>query len=68
MDSAKRTVLKAMIWNLMGLAMMALVGLILTGSATLGGVMALINTGLGLCMYVIYERIWSRIRWGMTHG
>ncbi|MCZ4353728.1 DUF2061 domain-containing protein [Roseovarius aestuarii] len=68
MDSPKRTLLKATIWNLIGLGMMALVGFIVTGSATVGGAMAAINTLVGLCMYVMYERIWSRIRWGLARG
>ena len=51
-------------WNAMGLAVMALVGRIATGSAAMGGVLAVVNTGIGLTMYVIYERIWAGISWG----
>ncbi|QIE45284.1 DUF2061 domain-containing protein [Pseudohalocynthiibacter aestuariivivens] len=68
MERPKRTLIKAVIWNLMGLIIMALVGLAMTGSATVGGAMALINTAIGLTTYIIYERIWSRIRWGTQHG
>ncbi|MGB3316746.1 MAG: DUF2061 domain-containing protein [Albidovulum sp.] len=64
MDTGKRTVLKAVLWNLLGLAMMALVGLAMTGSAALGGAMALANTLIGLISYILYERLWSRISWG----
>ncbi len=56
--------MKALVWNAMGLAMMTLVGLIATGSAALGGMVALVNTAIGLTMYVIYERIWAGITWG----
>ncbi|SDW33873.1 Predicted membrane protein [Ruegeria halocynthiae] len=56
--------MKALVWNAMGLAMMTLVGLIATGSAALGGMVALVNTAIGLTMYVIYERIWAGISWG----
>ena len=68
MDTRRRSVTKAVIWNLIGLAMMALVGLVATGSMALGGKMAVINASLGLSMYVIYERIWANIRWGRVHG
>ncbi|MGR3712458.1 MAG: DUF2061 domain-containing protein [Shimia sp.] len=68
METRRRSVLKAVIWNVMGLAMMALVGLIATGSMALGGKMALINAGLGLSMYVVYERIWAGIQWGRARG
>ncbi len=56
--------MKALVWNAMGLAMMTLVGLIATGSAALGGMVALVNTAIGLTMYVIYERVWAGISWG----
>ena len=64
MDTGKRTVLKAILWNAIGLAMMALVGLVMTGSAALGGAMALVNTLIGLCCYILYERVWSHVSWG----
>jgi len=64
METRKRSLLKALIWNAMGLMMMSLVGLIATGSVAVGGTMALINTAIGLTLYIIYERVWSGIRWG----
>ncbi len=48
----------------MGLAVMTVVGLIATGSAAIGGTLAVVNTAIGLTMYVIYERVWAGIRWG----
>lgn len=68
MDTRKRTFLKAILWNLLGLAMMALVGFVMTGSMALGGGMAIANTLIGLTCYIIYERVWSRISWGRTGG
>ena len=64
METRTRTVLKAVLWNLLGLGVMALVGLVMTGSAMLGGAMAIINTAIGFVMYFAYERVWSRIGWG----
>ncbi len=51
----------------MGLAVMTLVGLVATGSAAVGGALAVVNTAIGLTLYVIYERIWAGISWG-RHG
>ncbi len=48
----------------MGLIVMTLVGLVATGSAAIGGTLAIVNTAIGLTMYVIYERIWAGITWG----
>jgi uncharacterized membrane protein len=64
METRKRTLLKALIWNVLGLAVMAGVGLAMTGSVALGGSMAVINAALGLANYVIYERVWAGIGWG----
>lgn len=63
-DSPTRSLVKAIMWQLLGLLTMTLVGLVLTGSARLGGTMALINAAVGLTLYVVYERLWQRIGWG----
>ncbi len=64
METRKRSLVKAVIWNLMGLLMMSLVGLLATGSVAVGGAMALINTAIGFTLYLVYERVWSHVRWG----
>jgi len=63
-ETRGRTLLKAVLWNLLGLSVMALVGLVLTGSFALGGTMAAINTALGFLCYIAYERVWARVHWG----
>ncbi|MDW4550366.1 DUF2061 domain-containing protein [Defluviimonas sp. D31] len=68
MDTGKRTILKAILWNALGLLTMSLVGLAMTGSAAVGGAMAVMNTLIGLTCYVAYERVWARIGWGRTGG
>jgi len=68
METRARTLVKAVLWNVIGLAVMSLVGLAMTGSAALGGLMAGINTAIGLVSYFLYERVWSRVRWGPAHG
>lgn len=64
METRKRSLVKAVIWSLMGLATMAIVGAVATGSMAVGGVVALVNTGIGLVMYLAYERVWAAIAWG----
>ncbi|MDJ0824636.1 MAG: DUF2061 domain-containing protein [Rhodobacter sp.] len=64
METGRRTVVKAVLWNLLGLTVMALVGFAATGSMALGGGMAVVNAALGFVVYLIYERIWTRISWG----
>ncbi|WP_170338305.1 DUF2061 domain-containing protein [Ruegeria arenilitoris] len=67
METRRRSVVKAIIWNAMGLAVMTVVGLFATGSVAIGGALAVVNTAIGLTLYVIYERIWAGISWG-RHG
>ena len=64
MDTATRTFVKSLLWATIGFLTMALVGLAATGSFVTGGAMAAVNTLIGLVSYVIYERVWARVRWG----
>lgn len=68
METARRTLVKAVLWNALGLVVMGVVGLVMTGSVALGWAMAVLNTAIGLACNIVYERIWSRIRWGRLHG
>ncbi len=64
METRTRSAVKAVIWNIIGLAMMVLVGYAATGSLSTGGAMALVNTAIGLACYILYERLWANIGWG----
>ncbi len=64
MESGRRTLVKSVLWTVLGGVVMTLVGLAFTGSAAVGGAMAAINAALGFVTYLVYERIWSRIPWG----
>ena len=64
MDSFARTWVKAVLWSAIGLVSMSVIGSLFTGSLSVGGMMAVSNTLIGLASYVIYERVWSRISWG----
>jgi uncharacterized membrane protein len=66
METRTRSLVKALVWNAIGLASMTLVGVVATGSASLGGAMALSNAALGFACYLIYERVWTRISWGQS--
>lgn len=64
METRKRSLVKAIVWNLIGLMVMAGIGFVATGSLAVGGTMALINTAIGFATYLIYERVWAKIGWG----
>lgn len=67
METRRRSLVKALLWNVIGLCSMTLVGVVATGSASIGGAMALVNTALGFASYLIYERVWTRISWGRAN-
>lgn len=64
METKSRSLVKAIIWQVMGLTMMAVVGVIATGSFRVGGTIALMNALIGFVSYLLYERVWARISWG----
>lgn len=68
METAIRTWVKAGLWALIGLLVMALVGFVAKGSLVAGGAMAVVNTAIGFVTDVIYERIWARVSWGRHAG
>ncbi len=64
MESRVRSLVKATIWTLIGLLVMSMIGLIFTGSLVTGGIMAGVNSLIGLGTYLIYERVWASVSWG----
>lgn len=64
METRKRSLVKAIIWNAIGLISMSLVGLMATGSMAVSGMMAVINVVIGFTCYLVYERVWAQVRWG----
>ncbi|EEW59842.1 FIG01072909: hypothetical protein [Tritonibacter mobilis] len=68
METRGRSLVKAVVWNVIGLISMTVVGFVATGSFSAGGLMAGINTALGFTTYLIYERVWAGIRWGRHHA
>ena len=64
METRRRTLAKAIIWQLIGLVVMSGVGWALTGSVAVGSGIAVINSLVGFVTYILYERFWARIGWG----
>lgn len=64
MEMPKRTLAKAVSWQLLGLLSMAVIGWFFTGSLAAAGSMAVVAAICGLVFYVLHERVWNRIAWG----
>lgn len=65
MESNVRTIAKAVSWQVIGLFVTTALAWLLTGSMAEAGGFALASAALALVTYVIHERIWQRIRWGI---
>ncbi|MEP2784544.1 MAG: DUF2061 domain-containing protein [Pseudoruegeria sp.] len=72
METRLRSLVKAIIWQVLGLIVMFAVAYLITGSVETGGAFALINSATGFLTYILYERIWSKVQWGrqprVAHG
>ena len=64
LETSQRSLVKALIWQVLGLSVMLIVGYLYTGSLASGGAMAGINTLIGMVNYMAYERVWARVSWG----
>jgi uncharacterized membrane protein len=64
METGKRTFLKAVTWQTLGLLTMTALGFLATGSLTIAGSLALAGAATGVVSYILHERIWNRIAWG----
>ncbi|NDW05282.1 DUF2061 domain-containing protein [Jiella pacifica] len=65
MESNKRSLAKAVSWQLVGLVTMAILGEAFTGSFFAGSELALTSCAIGFVMYILHERVWAGIRWGL---
>ena len=64
MDSNKRTMAKALSWQLLGIVTTSLIGWYFTGSLSAAFSLASISMLSGTVFYFIHEKIWQQINWG----
>lgn len=68
METPRRTIAKAVSWQLLGLVSMTLIGYLFTGSVAAAGSLAMVTTLCGAVCYVFHERAWNRISWGRINA
>ena len=68
MENKKRTWTKALTWQAIGLLMMSTVNYLYLGDLHQGIGLSLLLTVQGLLTYVVHERVWARVRWGMGNA
>ncbi|MDN5788223.1 DUF2061 domain-containing protein [Pseudorhodobacter sp.] len=68
MESRRRSLVKAVVWQMIGLISMGVIGWLYTGSAAVAGGLALVNMAAGFVVYLLHERVWATIAWGKMEG
>ena len=63
-DSPRRSIVKALTWQAVGLLVMTTITWLVTGSVTTGGAIALLGAATGMVTYVLHERLWAQVGWG----
>ncbi|MEL7343600.1 MAG: DUF2061 domain-containing protein [Pseudomonadota bacterium] len=64
METKSRIAVKAITWQALGFFVMAIIGLIATGSLAAGGGIAAAGALLGFVSYFGHELLWSKVHWG----
>lgn len=64
MENNKRTLTKAISWQVIGFVMMAIVNYFYMGDFSQGLGLSALLTLIGLVSYYLHERFWAGIRWG----
>lgn len=68
METKSRTIAKALTWQALGLATTGALAWLHTGSAISALTFALSTAGTGLAFFIVHERVWARVRWGIAQA
>jgi uncharacterized membrane protein len=66
MENSKRTLTKAITWQIIGFVMMAIVNYFYMGDFSQGLGLSALLTLIGLVSYYLHERLWASTKWGMN--
>lgn len=68
MDSAVRTIVKAVTWQALGIFTMTALSYVHTASLIASLSIATSASASGFLFFLVHERIWNAIRWGRRPG
>ena len=66
METRRRSFAKAASWQVLGIVTMLALGFLFTGSLSSGGALAALSSLLGFFSYLLHERVWASISWGLA--
>jgi uncharacterized membrane protein len=65
MDTPKRSLVKALVWELTGIITLLIVGALVFGLTKQVGLLTVVFYFIRILMFVAHEQVWTRwIRWG----
>lgn len=65
METNKRTWVKAITWQLLGLVVMTTINIWYLDNWLDSLGLALLLAGTGIVMFYVHERLWTQVRWGL---
>lgn len=65
METATRSLIKAVTWQATGLVTMTGLAFLMTGNIEAAGGFALSAALTGFVFFILHERIWAHIPWGL---
>ncbi|HEY8595769.1 MAG TPA: DUF2061 domain-containing protein [Devosiaceae bacterium] len=68
MEQPLRSVVKAVTWQILGLATMTGLAYVATGNLATSGGLALSAAAVSFLFFVLHERVWAHIGWGRRRG
>ena len=66
MESKLRTIAKALTWQALGLTVTGALAWFHTGNMATALSFALTTAASGLAFFIVHERLWARVRWGIA--
>lgn len=65
-ETKKRSIVKAIVWRVIGIVMMMLISYILTHDVSMSIDLTIWTNLVSLVFYYIHERVWNKIKWGTS--
>ena len=66
-ETLSRSILKGLSWFVIRFVSLFIITLMITNDTTTAGAVSTVAYSVGAVMYIIHERVWNRIKFGVTH-
>lgn len=66
-ETWKRSLIKTLVWKIIGLIVLGIISLFITGEVKKSLFITGWYSGLQFVLYIINERVWNKITWGIEN-